>query len=51
VVLWAQKWQMEFHVIKCKVLHVGRQNVITIHGSNQVSARNIREILRSLDFG
>jgi len=25
VVLWAQKWQMEFNVKKCKVMHVGRQ--------------------------
>jgi len=26
VVLWAQKWQMEFNIKKCKVMHVGRQN-------------------------
>jgi len=26
VVLWAQKWQMEFNVKKCKVMHIGRQN-------------------------
>jgi len=26
VVLWAQKWQMEFHVKKCKVVHIGRQS-------------------------
>jgi len=25
VVLWAQKWQMEFNVKKCKVIYVGRQ--------------------------
>ena len=25
VVLWAQKWQMQFNVKKCKVMHVGRQ--------------------------
>ena len=25
VVLWAQKWQMEFNVKKCKVMHVARQ--------------------------
>ena len=25
VVLWAQKWQMEFNVKKCKVMHIGRQ--------------------------
>ena len=24
VVLWAQKWQMQFNVKKCKVMHVGR---------------------------
>ena len=23
LVLWAQKWQMEFNVDKCKVMHVG----------------------------
>jgi len=26
VVLWAQKWQMEFNIKKCKVMHVGRWN-------------------------
>ena len=26
VVLWAQKWQMEFNIKKCKGMHVGRQN-------------------------
>jgi len=26
MVLWAQKWQMEFNVKKCKVMHVGRQS-------------------------
>ena len=23
--LWAQKWQMEFNVEKCKVMHVGNR--------------------------
>ena len=26
MVLWAQKWQMEFNIKKCKVMHVGRHN-------------------------
>ena len=26
VVLCSQKWQMEFHIKKCKVMHVGRPN-------------------------
>jgi len=26
LVTWSQKWQMEFNVKKCKVLHVGGQN-------------------------
>ena len=25
VVLWAQKWRMEFNVKKCKVMHVEKQ--------------------------
>ena len=25
VVLWAQKWHIEFNVKKCKIMHVGRQ--------------------------
>jgi len=24
--LWAQKWQMEFNVNKCKVMHVGNSD-------------------------
>jgi len=23
---WADKWQMQFDVIKCKVMHVGKKN-------------------------
>jgi len=26
LVLWAQKWQMEFNVDKCKVMHVGNRD-------------------------
>jgi len=26
LVLWAKKWQMEFNVDKCKVMHVGNSN-------------------------
>jgi len=26
LVLWAQKWQMEFNVNKCKVMHVGNSD-------------------------
>ena len=26
LVLWAQKWQMEFNVDKCKVVHVGNSD-------------------------
>jgi len=56
MVLWAQKWQLEFNVKKCKVMHVGTlgDRVIVVsrllHGRKQVSGRN-RERLRSLDFG
>jgi len=54
VVLWAQKWQMEFNDEKWKVVHVGRQNDCCEYymgGSKLVSGRNIRERLRSLDCG
>ena len=54
VVLWDQKWQMEFNVKKCKVVHVGRLTnsceCYPVHGRKQVSGRNIRERLRSLDI-
>ena len=26
LVSWAEQWQMEFNVNKCKVMHVGRRN-------------------------
>jgi len=26
LVLWAQKWQMEFNADKCKVMHVGNRD-------------------------
>jgi len=31
LVLWAQKWQMEFNVDKCKVMHVGNIGMMPVH--------------------
>ena len=30
LVEWADRWQMEFNVGKCKVMHVGKKNVVSI---------------------
>jgi len=33
LVTWAEKWQMDFNVKKCKVMHVGKQEqLLLLHG-------------------
>ena len=50
VVLWAQKWQMEFNIKKCKVMHVGRRTDCCEYymGESKLVEKNIRERLWSL---
>ena len=53
VVLWAQKWQMEFNIKKCKVMHIGRQIDCCEYylGGSKLVEETFRERLGSLDLG
>jgi len=50
VVLWAQKWQMEFNVKKCKVMHVESRLTAVSTTWDEASRGHIGEGPRSLDF-
>ena len=47
---WAEKWQMDFNVKKCKVMHVTEEQLFLLHGRNEINRGGSRKRFRSLDF-
>ena len=44
---WAKKWKMEFNVDKCKIMHIGNQNLkhtYTMDGTNLTTTREERDL-------
>eukprot|EP00061_Rhincodon_typus_P000805 g12800.t1 len=45
---WAEKWQMEFNIGKCEVLHFGKSNQ---GRSFMVKAKTLRSVVEQRDLG
>ena len=41
LVEWADKWQMEFNVSKCKVMHVGKRNPRQSHCMGNIGLKPV----------
>ena len=52
LVTWAEKWQMDFNVQKCKVMHAGKQKDSCFYymGGMTLTEEEVEKRFRGLDF-